>query len=1095
MNKFLLTTNTGSNASATIKSSSSDKLSAATVPVRSDDGSLSKHAQFAKRADCFDCKFPKGKPSDIMTNIGERLGKSSDTVRHRLEQQSSPSLPLTCGAIYGQLVTADQLSRLEQQNTAEKGDDPNKLSNEPAKKSSMPSGKSVPAEDESSGKYALITSSVGTVETPSVVMVQSAYANLDPSYTAKTLQQQMHKEQHQPMDVSHSLTSDTHIDYTGQPTAMDIGGQPGSPSLSKPSGRCVMPTSPSHSNGNTYCYPNFPYVVSTSCASTYVTSTCPRGKDTCGGRPGAAAEPAVVCSALRDTENRPLIKMSVNLIRTYKNINEVYYRKKRRLREQAGEDNSQKRERKGSLTTLTNGGAATTAHQASAIALNPATATTGAVTCRCHIHHHRHICPQQQQQSGVPLSGLGPAHAPVPPPHRCGPLPPGASSNGSCAAAVLSRIPGANQSRHPGLQPASQHLTTHQVAHATLPTTKESLTSHYQNQHVYDSGSSITMAATSNTALGPVMATKAKQHLVTPSTTTTATVAATAASGIRGLPATTTVAGQQGQQGQTAANGGAVAAFSQHHGFVRIGDIWQDRYEILALIGKGTFGQVVRALDHLTGEEVAIKIIKNKRSFLQQAEIEIKLLREMAAFQINDQLAAEVGANYIVNLKGHFSYHGHLCLVFELLSYNLYDLLGNTNYRGVSLNLTRKFAQQLCAALVFLSRPDVQIIHCDLKPENILLVNPKRSAIKVIDFGSSCHVSEKVYQYIQSRFYRSPEVLLNLDYGLGIDMWSLGCILVEMHTGEPLFSGSNELEQILQIVEVLGFPPVYMIEASPKLSTFFETISLNGANSNTTPGLTTSCSPVLPNSTATCTAPTTTSSSPVVSGQKVGQSNASSSLSSSGLLLSSSGTMWYKPKRIWKKQDWSYECNFQGVGSRPLRSVVGADTGGPQGRRQDEPGHAPEDYDKFVDLVQRMLVFEPRHRIRPEEALAHRFFMRKEDTQSITTHPVSQSVIPPTTTNTTTSFVATNISNMSAPCPGINAGIRSGQVEVTSVASLPSTGMNENKQTAVVDQEMAPSYLTFAPNQDPKSHNSPPATTVAAAPKAPPVVQSTTANG
>ncbi|VDO64548.1 unnamed protein product [Schistosoma margrebowiei] len=169
---------------------------------------------------------------------------------------------------------------------------------------------------------------------------------------------------------------------------------------------------------------------------------------------------------------------------------------------------------------------------------------------------------------------------------------------------------------------------------------------------------------------------------------------------------------------------------------------------------KAIVEQVVRAFDELTGEEVAIKVIKNKRSFVQQAEVEIKLLREMSIFQANEQLATDVGANYIVNLKGHFSYHGHLCLVFELLSYNLYDLLGNTNYRGVSLNLTRKFAQQLCAALVFLSRSDVQVIHCDLKPENILLVNPKRSAIKVIDFGSSCHVHEKVYQYIQSRFYR-----------------------------------------------------------------------------------------------------------------------------------------------------------------------------------------------------------------------------------------------------------------------------------------------------------------------------------------------------
>lgn len=69
--------------------------------------------------------------------------------------------------------------------------------------------------------------------------------------------------------------------------------------------------------------------------------------------------------------------------------------------------------------------------------------------------------------------------------------------------------------------------------------------------------------------------------------------------------------------------------------------------------------------------------------------------------------------------------------------------------------------------------------------------------------------------------------------------------------------------------------------------------------------------------------------------------------------------------------------------SRPLRNVVGADTGGPHGRRKDEPGHGPEDYDKFIDLVQRMLVYDPRHRIRPEEALAHRFFLRKEESELV----------------------------------------------------------------------------------------------------------------
>lgn len=98
----------------------------------------------------------------------------------------------------------------------------------------------------------------------------------------------------------------------------------------------------------------------------------------------------------------------------------------------------------------------------------------------------------------------------------------------------------------------------------------------------------------------------------------------------------------------------------------------------------------------------------------------------------------------LVKLKRHFMWRNHLCLVFELLSYNLYDLLRNTNFRGVSLNLTRKFAQQLCTALLFLSTPELNIIHCDLKPENILLCNPKRSAIKIVDFGSSCQLGQRV---------------------------------------------------------------------------------------------------------------------------------------------------------------------------------------------------------------------------------------------------------------------------------------------------------------------------------------------------------------
>lgn len=251
-----------------------------------------------------------------------------------------------------------------------------------------------------------------------------------------------------------------------------------------------------------------------------------------------------------------------------------------------------------------------------------------------------------------------------------------------------------------------------------------------------------------------------------------------------------------------------------HDYIIKHGEKFLDRYEIDSLIGKGSFGQVVKAYDEVEQSQVAIKIIKNKKPFLHQAQIEYKLLEMMNRADAEDKY-------HVVKLKNHFMWRNHLCLVFELLSYNLYDLLRNTNFRGVSLNLTRKFAQQIATALLFLSSPELKIIHCDLKPENILLCNPKRSAIKIVDFGSSCQIGQRIYQYIQSRFYRSPEVLFGIAYDLAIDMWSLGCILVEMHTGEPLFSGANEVDQVNKIVEVLGLPPKHVLDQSPKAKKYF----------------------------------------------------------------------------------------------------------------------------------------------------------------------------------------------------------------------------------------------------------------------------------
>eukprot|EP01116_Phalansterium_solitarium_P022665 TRINITY_DN7572_c0_g1_i1.p1 TRINITY_DN7572_c0_g1~~TRINITY_DN7572_c0_g1_i1.p1 ORF type:complete len:562 (+),score=170.73 TRINITY_DN7572_c0_g1_i1:85-1770(+) len=247
---------------------------------------------------------------------------------------------------------------------------------------------------------------------------------------------------------------------------------------------------------------------------------------------------------------------------------------------------------------------------------------------------------------------------------------------------------------------------------------------------------------------------------------------------------------------------------------IRNGELFAERFVVMSLLGRGSFGQVVKAWDKVENDFVAIKIIKNRLPFYNQALIEIKTLLHIGRKDPSDKFS-------LVRLKQHFVFRNHLCLVFELLSYNLYDLLRNTGFRGISLPLIRKLAQQMLRALYFLSNAEVDVIHCDLKPENILLVNSKRSTIKLIDFGSSCRSREKMYKYIQSRFYRSPEVILELEYTHAIDMWSLGCMLVELHTGEPLFTGQSELDQMNKICAVFGLPPSHLIERSPKAKKFF----------------------------------------------------------------------------------------------------------------------------------------------------------------------------------------------------------------------------------------------------------------------------------
>ncbi|XP_021090967.2 dual specificity tyrosine-phosphorylation-regulated kinase 4 [Mesocricetus auratus] len=261
------------------------------------------------------------------------------------------------------------------------------------------------------------------------------------------------------------------------------------------------------------------------------------------------------------------------------------------------------------------------------------------------------------------------------------------------------------------------------------------------------------------------------------------------------------------------------ASFDDEHGsYMKVlHDHIAYRYEVLEMIGKGSFGQVAKCLDHKNNELVALKIIRNKKRFHHQALVELKILEALRKKDKDN-------SHNVVHMKDFFYFRNHLCITFELLGINLYELMKNNSFQGFSLPLVRRFTLSVlkCLQMLYVEK----IIHCDLKPENIVLYQRGQVTVKVIDFGSSCYEHQKVYTYIQSRFYRSPEVILGHPYNMAIDMWSLGCIMAELYTGCPLFPGENEVEQLACIMEVLGLPPAHLVQTASRRQIFFDSKGL-----------------------------------------------------------------------------------------------------------------------------------------------------------------------------------------------------------------------------------------------------------------------------
>ncbi|XP_062847706.1 dual specificity tyrosine-phosphorylation-regulated kinase 4-like [Trichomycterus rosablanca] len=217
------------------------------------------------------------------------------------------------------------------------------------------------------------------------------------------------------------------------------------------------------------------------------------------------------------------------------------------------------------------------------------------------------------------------------------------------------------------------------------------------------------------------------------------------------------------------------------------------RYEVQKMLGEGTYGQVYKCLDHKTNELVAIKVIRPDSVIKTELDI-LDFLRKKDKDDCYN----------IVHMKEHFRFRNQLCIVFELLGQTLWNVMKD-HREGMSLDQVRNIARELLKCLSMLERE--KIIHADLKPENIMQSLEKPPGIRVIDFGFSCFEHLQELKRVGTSVYRAPEVMVRKRYSTAIDMWSLGCILIELYTGQHPFYGHSEVEIMSRIMEVLGKPP------------------------------------------------------------------------------------------------------------------------------------------------------------------------------------------------------------------------------------------------------------------------------------------------
>ena len=248
---------------------------------------------------------------------------------------------------------------------------------------------------------------------------------------------------------------------------------------------------------------------------------------------------------------------------------------------------------------------------------------------------------------------------------------------------------------------------------------------------------------------------------------------------------------------------------------VRSDIIIADRYQVRGPLGRGAFSRTFRCVDHEHETDVCVKVLKNGKETFDAGLAEIKVLSLLT--ERWNELKGDVEPPF-VRLLDYAYYKEHLLIVTELLGESLEDHLRfkTIETTGGCFTPAVQAAQltKLLETLEFMH--DQGIAHCDVKPDNICIKIDDPTVIKLIDYGSCVFSEDILCSYMQSRWYRAPEVMLGVP-GLDakkMDVWSAACTAVQLHVGYPLFKGASVAAVLAAQQAVLGPHPKYLLENS-----------------------------------------------------------------------------------------------------------------------------------------------------------------------------------------------------------------------------------------------------------------------------------------